>query len=239
VTAAISLLPFRTRYASASLSQERVESEAHERTTVQATIRLPADAAAQAQPLYAERFEARARAVGIPHSTVTILRSADPIPLTVTVPPPDSALAFPLLPPPSELPDSMVRFDSSLARTWATIAPPSKLTAQARARGISNSAASGNDQRFLKALVSSAYLYDLTGKKSYFDTASTLLGALPGIWATFYKKWARRDTRLISAGIIVRRGARSHFTLRVGWRLMGPSAPPTSTATIMTREGGA
>ena len=58
---------------------------------MQATVQLPAGAAERAQPLYAERFEARARAIGIPHSTVTVLRFADPIRLTATVPAPDSS----------------------------------------------------------------------------------------------------------------------------------------------------
>ena len=101
VTAAVSLVPVQTRYASANLSRERVELAAHEQTTMQATVRLPARAAERAQPLYAERFEARARAVGIPHSTVTVLRSADPIRLTATAfRPPTAHWRFPSFPRP-------------------------------------------------------------------------------------------------------------------------------------------
>ncbi len=238
VTAEVSLVPVQTRYASATLSREQVELAPHEQTTVQATVRLPAEAAEQAQPLYAERFEARARAVGIPHSTVTILRSADPIHLTATVPPPDSTLDFPLFPTPSTLPEPIARFDSSLARKWATIAPPAELIAQAKEHGISNSAASGDDRRYLKALIASAYLYDFTGEASYLKTASTLLGALPEIWATFYEKWARQDARLISSGIIVRRGEQSHFTLRLGWRLMGTQRSPYQYSYDHNARGG-
>ena len=238
VTAELSLLPVQTRYASANLSQKRVDLAAHEQTTVRAIVRLPAEAAERAQPLYAERFEARVRARGIPHSTVTILRSADPIHLTATVPPPDRALAFPLLPTPSDLPESIVRFDSSLARRWATAAPPAELIAEAKDHGLSNSEASGDDFRYLKALVSSAYLYDFTGEASYLKTASTLLAALPKIWTTFYEKWARQDARLISSGIIVRRGERSHFTLRLGWRLMGTQRSPYQYSYDHNARGG-
>ena len=157
---------------------------------------------------------------------MTVLRSADPIRLTATVPDPDSALAFPLFPTPSSLPKSIARFDSSLARTWATIAPPDTLIAAAKEHGLSNSVSSDDDQRFLKALIASAYLYDFTGKESYLNTASALLEALPEIWTIFHEKWAQQDARLISSGIVVRRGKQSHFTLRLGWRLMGTQRSP-------------
>ena len=238
VTAAVSLVPVQTRYASANLSRGRVELAAHEQTTMQATVQLPAGAAERAQPLYAERFEVRARAIGIPHSTVTVLRFADPIRLTATVPAPDSALAFPLFPTPSSLPESIARFDSSLARTWVTIAPPDTLIAAAKEHGLSNSVSSDDDRRFLKVLIASAYLYDFTGKESYLNTASALLEALPEIWTIFHEKWAQQDARLISSGIVVRRGKQSHFTLRLGWRLMGTQRSPYQYSYDHNARGG-
>lgn len=238
VTAEVSLHPIETRYASAELSATRMDLAPGAQTTIRARIRLPAEAAERAQPLYAERFEARARAVGVPHSTVPILRSSDPIHLTVTVPPPDTALQFPLLPPPSTLPEHVVHFDASLARRWATAAPPATLIAAAKQQGLSNSAAHAGDRRFLRALIASAYLYDYTSEPRYLDTAAALLGALPDIWNAFYEAWERQPARLISAGIIVRMDDRPHFTLRLGWRLMGTQRSPYQYSYDANARGG-
>lgn len=224
VTALLSTKPVQARYASIRLSASRRRLAPRARDTVWATLRLPAGAAARAQPLYAERFAVRARAEGVPHSTVTILRSSDPIHLPLTVPPPEESLEFPLLPPPHTLPDSIVRFERALAEKWARIAPASELIAEATARGLSNS--EGGSRRFLRALIASAYLYDRTGEPDHLEKAARLLEALPGMWNAFYDQWAEREPRLISAGIIARMGDRPHFTLRLGWRLMGTQRSP-------------
>lgn len=237
VTAEVTLDPLQTRYASAVLSRKRVVLAAHEQKTIRATIRLPADAAKDAQPLYAERFEARAWIPDQPYSTVTILRSSDPIYLTVTVPPPDNVLTFPLLPAPSELPDHIIHFDRSLARRWEAIAPPAELIEEAKLHGISNSEMS-TGRRFLKALIAAAYLYDLTREQTYLETASTLLAALPAIWKKFYDEWIQAEVRLISSGIMVRMGSRSHFTLRLGWRLMGTQRSPYQYSYDANARGG-
>src|SRR5690606_24928730 len=105
------LEPFQADHAVASLSRSTVELEPGESKTIEATVSLPADVAAEAQPLYAERFAVFASARGVEDSEVTIVRSADPIHLSVTVPIDEEKLRLPMFPRPSSLPDYVTEFD--------------------------------------------------------------------------------------------------------------------------------
>ncbi|MCZ7645523.1 MAG: hypothetical protein M5U26_09605 [Planctomycetota bacterium] len=105
LSAKLKLAPFRAEHARAELEAETVALGPKETKTVAARIVLPAEAAAAREPLYCEFFEARAEAEGLPDSEVTILRSSDPIHLSVTVPIPEEKLAYPLLGRRKDLPE--------------------------------------------------------------------------------------------------------------------------------------
>jgi hypothetical protein len=86
VTAKIAFQPIETRHARATVDNQAVPLEAGQTRTIDARIGLPASVAARQEPLYCERFLVTADAENIDDSTVTVLRSSDPIHLTVTVP---------------------------------------------------------------------------------------------------------------------------------------------------------
>jgi len=226
ITARVSLVPFQTEHATASLSETRIALAAGQRSVVRAQVRLPASVVADAPPLYTERFEARVAAEGITDSTVPILRSSDPIHLPVTVPLPEDRLQFPLFPTPDKLPAHIVRFDAAAARRLALAASPAQLIANAQANGIYNYEESRDDASFRKALVASAYLYRFTGEKPYLDIASALLEALPDLWNHYAQLYRKEPDPLVSSGIIVRHNEGSYFTLGLGWRLMGTQRSP-------------
>jgi hypothetical protein len=182
---------------------------------VTAEVSLPADVAAKAEPLHCERFEARAEAVGVPDSEVTILRSSDPIHLTVTVPLPEKRLEFPIYPGAKDLPASISRFDEAAARRLAEAAPVDRLVAGAMRDGVGD-----GGKPFDRALISAAYLYNFTGDEKYLNIAERLLAALPKIWAKHYAEYERDPVRLISRGVVCSN------TLRLGWRVGGTQRSP-------------
>src|SRR5690606_26333642 len=117
-------------------------------------------------------------------------------------------------------------FNEAVARTLATAKTPEELISDAMIEGIYNYTESKDNAEFRKALVASAYLYDLTKEEQYLDIASKLLNALPDIWNKFYQEWEDEQAPLISSGIIVRWNDIAHFTLGLGWRLMGTQRSP-------------
>ena len=215
VTARLSLRPFEVRGARAELADDTVPLAAGQTKTVTARIVLPAEAAAAAEPLYCERFEALGQAVGVPDSQVTILRSSDPIHLSVTVPLPDRRLKHPILPRPSKLPADIVRFDPAVAKKQTEAGAPAALIADAKARALGGGAAPFNT-----ALIAAAYLYDYTGQPQYLQLAERLIAGLPDIWAHHYAQWRGRPIRLISHGVV------AGNTLRLGWRVGGTQRSP-------------
>lgn len=226
VTATVSMIPFDVQHATASLSASSLTLAPGERAVVQARVALPAAAAAGASPLYTERFEARVDADGIADSALPILRSSDPIHLPVTVPLPEERVQFPLFPPPDQLPPGLLFFNEGTARYLAVAASPEQLIDHAMANGIYNYNERRDDASFRKALVASAYLYRLTGEQEYLDVAATLLGALPDIWQHHEQQYQNVRHPLVSSGIIVRWNEGWHFTLGLGWRLMGTQRAP-------------
>lgn len=224
VTAAVRLGRVDGVAATAVVEPAQVRLPAGGTATVEARLTLPAEAATE--PLYTERFLAVASAEGVPQSADIILRSSDPIHLVATVPLPEERLAFPLFPPPDALPPEVVHFDEAAARTVVARRAPADLIAEATEHGIYNYDERTNRRAFLQTTVAAAYLYRLTGERPYLDTAAELLAALPGIWAHHERLYEQQAMPLISQGVIVRHGDGFHYTLGLGWRLMGTQRSP-------------
>lgn len=212
-TAVLSLVPHERRFAAGRLSETNVPLEAGETKEVTARISLPDAVARRMGPLYCERFEARARAEGVPDSEVTILRSADPIHLPVTVPIPEAKLNLPFLQRRRGLPDYVQSFDAQCARKTIEGHPTEKLLSAVREKGWQVT-------QYRQVLNSAAFLYDHTGEEKYLDIAKDLLRILPDIWERRYAQWERKPVRAISDGIL------SHATLSMGWHLMGTQRSP-------------
>ena len=212
VAAVVRLVPFGAREAKGSLSQARVELGPKASAVVQARIALPAAVAAGAAPLTCERFEARAHAEGIGDSEVTILRSSDPIHLTVTVPIAEEKLAFPLLPRRKDLPASVTGFDErqrqAAVAAAASLAPESLDALLANQRVV-----------FWEPLASCAFLYDATGERAHLERATAFLLRAAERFPAMQREWAAAPVAPISAGLFYVN------TLRLGW-VLGSMRPP-------------
>ncbi len=241
VIARLRLVPFEAEHATAALTADALPLGAGQTKTVEATVALPAAVAADKPPLYCERFEVVARAESVEDSEVTILRSADPIHLTATVPIAEARLALPLYPRPSTLPEEIVCWDEATARRLAEARPPRDLMAKAMEKGIyqyKEGEASREVARFQQTLISAAYLFDFTGERKYLDVASQLLAALPDIWARHYAAWQARPFREVGSGIITKWGDGHHYTLSLGWRLGGTQRSPYQYSYDHNSRGG-
>lgn len=236
VTIQLRTEPFQAAHAHATVDPASMRLAPGDGRTVQVEIVLPA--ADRFQPLYAERFELWARAVGIEDSDVTIIRSSDPIHLPVVVPLSEESLAFPLLPSPEVLPSEVLHFDATLAAIHAGVANVDALIDDAKANGIYNYRDRRDNPQFRQTLVSSAYLFRLTGESAYLETARALLNALPDIWANQERQYREVPHPLISSGIIVRMDEGWHYTLGLGWRLVGTQRSPYYYGTRGNGMGG-
>ncbi len=238
-TAELRVEPFDAEHAKAALAPASVPLAAGETKTVAATLTLPAAVASKQDPLYCERFSVFASAKGVTDSEVTILRSSDPIHLTVTVPIPEENLAFPLLARPSELPGLVLQYDQEMAKRNAKAKTPKQLIDNAMAHGLYQYGKSKHGVgQFRKTLIASAYLYDFTGKKEYLETATTLLKALPDIWEKFFAEYEKRSIREISSGIVCRWNDKNHYVLSLGWLVMGTQRSPYYYGTGGNGAGG-
>lgn len=227
VTASLVLSPVGTKQATAALSQSKVALKPHETQKVEARLTLPAAAAAQAAPLYCERVEAKASIEGQPDSEVTILRSSDVIPLSVTVPFPEEKLAFPLLPRIREVPEWVTRFGARqqpaairLAQTVSpddlTAALDGPLTGFDRLRGFEPTNRRQEawwlaGERFKDGLTACAFLYDLSGDKGYLERGERLLLKAADAYLPRAEEWRKIPYSPISHGIF------SSTTLYFGW----------------------
>lgn len=235
LTAVLKLVPFQADEAAATLSADTLALKPGETRTVQARIALPAAVASAKPPLYCERFELRASAEGIEDSEVTILRSSDPIHLTVTVPIAEDRLAFPLLPRRRDLPESVTglpRERWAAAEALAQAVKPGDLDAALdgpldptwrKVRGFSfgrgRSAWAEAGHRYLDGLTACAFLYDLTGKKQCLDKGTALLVRAAEIFPGREHEWAGARVGPISCGIL------SGNTLALGWSTGSMRAP--------------
>lgn len=240
VTAKISFEPVETKHASATVSEEIVPLKAGQTRTVEAQVMLPAVVAARQDPLYCERFRVVAAVEEIADSQVTILRSSDPIHLTVTVPIDERKLNFPLFPRPSKLPAPVIKFDEEMAREHAAKDPKS-LIDNAMRHGLYQYGYSKdphNVTQYRQTLISAAYLYDMTGEEQYLRTAKQLLEALPTIWNKWYAEYQKEPIRIVSSGIVARWKDRSHYTLGLGWLVMGTQRSPYHFGASGNGHGG-
>lgn len=241
VTARLALTPLAAGSARGKLEGETVPLEAGQSKTVEAQLILPGAVAARQAPLYCERFLVTARAEGIEDSEVTVLRSSDPIHLSVTVPIPEEKLQFPLFPRPNTLPAAVTRFDEKLAREHAA-RDPEMLITNALGHGLyqydEQSARDHHVNHYRQALVAATFLYDATGEEQYLRTARRLLEALPAIWSKWEAEERRQPIQLVSNGIVARWGERSHGTLGLGWLVMGTTRGPYYYGTSGNGEGG-
>jgi len=232
VKAKVVLLPFKARDAKAVVSPDAVEIAPGKTATVTATVSLPAAVAAKERPLYSELFEARASVEGLEDSDVTILRSSDPIHLSVTVPVPEPKLAFPLLPRRKGLPASVLAFEENVRKTAAKAAEaasPDHLDAwlgqlapdrfqQPWRRGKLDDEA-GNLGKFVHGVSACAFLYDFTGERKYLDKGTAMLLRAAERFPALWKRWSEEEIALVGDGII-----RTN-TLGLGW-MTGGDWPP-------------
>jgi hypothetical protein len=223
-TAVVRFAPFNVRHARATLSQEKVPLRAGETKTIQAKISLPAEFAARAAPLYCERLDVVASAEGIADSDVTILRSSDVMPLSVTVPFPEDKLQFPLLPRVSTVPETVTRFNARTRENAVKLAEqvsPDDLTlalGDQFAPFDSNYGFTFNDKekqlpglRFREGLTACAFLYDFTGEKRYLEKGSQLLLRAAELFPKRLEDWRKTPYGPISQGIF------AWNLLRTGW----------------------
>jgi hypothetical protein len=228
VTAALRLLPFRAdatpAAASAMLSAGRVPLAAGEKKNIEATITLPAAAAAKAEPLYAEPFEVRATAEGIDDSEVTILRSSDPIHLPVVVPVAEEKLAFPLVPHKGM---ERSRYKPETARGAAAAVSPDDLNTSIGGPIGTPEAHEGfypwakkpdwveAVSRYLNGATACAFLYDESGENQYLDKGTALLVRAAELFKPRQEQWRKVPYTPISHGIF------ADGVLRMGWATGG------------------
>ncbi|MEQ8787931.1 MAG: hypothetical protein RIC55_16615 [Pirellulaceae bacterium] len=248
VTARLRLEPFDVTHARAELEASEVALAPGETKIVEARIILPGRVAASKPPLYCERFQAIAEAEGYDDSEVTILRSSDPVHLTVTVPIPEERLKFPLLGRRKHLPADVLRFDRAAAEQAALGATPRTLRETVCVGGFEmarhwlpwinwvreHSGAEPFDRPFddkgksvidlggewLQAVASSAYLYDFTGDERYLKQCRELLLGAAETWAKVQQDYDRREFRLMSEGLFCEN------TLHLGFKIAGTTRPP-------------
>lgn len=225
-TAMVSLVPFRAQHAQAEVADPRVRLKPGETKTVQASVTLTAAVAAQQKPLYCERFEVFAEAEGIADSRVTVLRSSDPIHLTVTVPIPEEKLKFPFLPRRRELPATITGLDDrhrlgilkqaeavrpeDLEECLSTSIQPDEYVR----RGFGYAGSTGQSDagwRYMKGLTACAFLYDDTGEKKYLDKGVALLLKAAEMFPADWQKWKQAPLAVQGHGIF------APNTLSLGW----------------------
>lgn len=228
VEATVEFRPVEVEHAVIRAEPASLKLAAGETQTVTAIVSLPAKIAAEKAPLYCERFLALAKADGIEDSDVTILRSSDPIHLTITVPIDEAKLKLPLFARPSELPEAVLRFDEQQAREHAA-RDPQVLIQNALKHGLYQYQSDRDEhhtERYRQTLLAAAYLYDLQGDEKCLATAKELLKALPQIWQKWYAEYEQEPVRIISSGVVARWNDKSHFTLGLGWLVMGTQRSP-------------
>lgn len=240
VNARIEFEPVEVNESEAGVDNDVVPLDPSQMKTVAAQISLPAAVAEKREPLYCERFLVTVRAEGIDDSAVTILRSSDPIHLTVTVPPPERKRKLPLFPRPSKLPNSVLKFDAEIARRHASEDPKS-LVDNAMRHGLYQygyAKDTHNIGQYRQTLISAAYLYDVTGEEKHLRKAKQLLEALPAIWDKWSAVEQAQPVRIISSGVVARWNDRSHYTLGLGWLVMGTQRSPYYYGTSGNGRGG-
>ncbi|MDA1138268.1 MAG: hypothetical protein O3B01_06765 [Planctomycetota bacterium] len=217
INANLSLLPFEVKHAYAKLSATDLALNPGETKQVEVTVGLPAKFAAESKPLYCERFELRASAEGIADSEVTLLRSSDPIHLTVTVPIPEENLKFPFFPQPKDLPDYIQRYIPEVAQKAADALTPAALDEALKFEGDPKSI---NADAIAGGISSAAFLYHHTGNKDYLNKVRDALIRMTDLYSRVQAAVYSREHEIISHGILVGN------TLHYGFRFGGTQRPP-------------
>ena len=236
VMATVFLESFDARHAVTSVGEPKLRLEPGQTKIVQATVALPAEVAAQQGPLYCERFEAFAEAEGVSDSRVTVLRSSDPIHLTVTVPLPAEKLSFPFLPRRRDIPESVTslskRHRPFVVKDADAVRPedleecldtPIQPDEYAR-RGFAYSGSSKQGTagwKYMKGLTACAFLYDETGEKKYLEKGVALLLKAAELFPRDWQKWRQAPIAVQGHGIFTAN------TLALGWST-GSMGPPYS-----------
>lgn len=227
VQTAMQLVPNEVKHAQGALAQAKLKLSPKESKTIEARLSLPAAVAGKSAPLYCERFDVVASVDGLPDSDVTILRSSDPIPLSVTVPIPEDRLKFPLLPRVSAIPESVTGF-TSRSREHAVkaseLVSPDDLSVGMGEKlepfdpfyGFSFGGNVQKEQplagiRYREGLTACAFLYDFTGEKQYLDKGTQLLLRAAELFPQRLDEWRKTPYAPISQGIF------AWNLLRTGW----------------------
>lgn len=228
VRASLGLVPVEARNARGKLSVERLPLKPGETGSVEAMLSLPADFAAQASPLYCERFEVVASAEGLPDSDVTILRSSDAIPLSITVPFREEQLQFPLLPRVKSIPEAVTKFDAKARAGAAELVK--RVSPDLLSRALDGPLQTAFEQRrgfnywgmtkepwhlaaadWLHELTASAFLYDTTDDPKYVEKGTQLLLQAAERFPGRLEEWRKIPYSPISHGIF------SGNMLGLGW----------------------
>jgi len=106
----------------AEVERERFELQPGELIMFKVRVSLPAESLKGLKPLYCERVHPSFRAEDVPDSDATILRSSDPIPLTVTVPVPGK------VEPPFVTEQAMKVYDARYVKPRAELALQGKVS---------------------------------------------------------------------------------------------------------------
>lgn len=227
-TALLRLVPLDARGAQATLSESRLKLRPGETKSIEAKLALPAGLAEKAPPLYCERFEAIAAVDGLPDSDVTILRSSDPIPLSVTVPLPEAKLRFPLLPAVSTIPEEVTQFTAK--NRAAALVAAQEVSADDLSIAMGDpytpfdptygfgfgsskherALASG---RYRVGLTACAFLYDFTLDKQFLEKGTQLLLKAAELFPKRLDDWRTTPYSPISQGIFAMN------LLQTGWAL--------------------
>lgn len=227
VSATVRLSPIEAKSAQSAISREKVELKPRETKAIEARISLPAQVARNAAPLYCERFRAIAQVAGLADSEVSILRSSDEIPLSVTVPFTEDQLQFPLLPRVRNIPDSVTGFNSrarAAAIQLAAQATPDDLVEAidpplgplTGLKGLfvdrQKDTPSGQaDLRYRNGLTACAFLYDQGGDRVYLAKGTQLLLKAAELFPEMAAEWRKAPGSPISHGIL------TPAMLRLGW----------------------
>ncbi len=224
VTVKLSLIPFDAIDAKGAFAKPTVALKAKETKTVAAKVWLGASAAERAAPLHCERFMAKAEVAGIADSDVTILRSADPIHLNVTVPIPEERLALPFYPRLKNLPKYVFNgWDQKRARLHADKLSPDMIDQfmdpESR-HGSRSHIGVGSAGEFNQGMGSAAFLYAFTGEKQYFEKLRAVFKRYAEVYSKFQQEDRKKKYRLVSGGIM------AGNVLQFGFKFGGSQRPP-------------
>ena len=219
LTVDLGLIPFDAQSATAKFDVTTLELAPGETREVTATVTLPAAVASSAAPLYCERFEARASVREIGDADVTILRSADPIHLNVTVPIPEDRLAPPFYPNLTGLPEYVFGgWDEAMAREHAAALTPQNAESVVRDAVMQFGHPKG--AVLDRALASSAFLYDFTGDRQFYEKLRAAFKAYAEVFSELEAADRRQPVRIVSHGLMATN------VLQFNFKFGGAQRPP-------------